>query len=189
MKTYKLTAAVTALVLLTGCGQAATAGPETPAATGCGENSVACEADYQADSQMTELSFQEALDQIKDGGSGVYYFGFADCPWCQEAVPVLQEEAAETDSQIYYVKTRDEDHNRLYTDEQREEIRPYIEDYMQEDDDGVLSLYVPLVINVRDGKVVAGHQGTVEGHDARERQMTEEEQDELRQTYRNLLEA
>jgi hypothetical protein len=83
--------------------------------------------------------------------------------------------------------TRDEDKNRLYSDEQKEEIIPYIGDYMSENEDGDLTLYVPLVLVVKDGAVIDGHEGTFDDHDAHERVMTQEEIDELYQIYSNLF--
>lgn len=195
----KLPAAVlAAMILVSGCSQAApkaedkkTVSQEKTAETGCAENSTACETDASADARegMEEITFQQAIDQLKAGASGIYYFGFEKCPWCQEAVPVLLEEAGKAGQRIKYVKTRDEDKNRLYDDEQKEQIIPYIGQYMKDNDEGELTLYVPLVIRVENGRVTAGHEGTVEGHDAKERKMTDQEREELRKTYDALLES
>ena len=45
---------------------------------------------------------------------------------------------------------------------------------MSNNDEGVLTLYVPLVLVVKDGKVVDGHEGTLESHDATEKKMTDD---------------
>lgn len=119
--------------------------------------------------------------------SGVLYFGFSSCPWCKEAKPVLKKAAQEKGIDIQYVKVRDEEKNRLYTDEQKSQIQPYIQDYMSNNDEGILTLYVPLVLVVKNGKVVDGHEGTLDSHDATERKMTDEEKEELIQIYTKLI--
>lgn len=77
--------------------------------------------------------------------------------------------------------------NRLYTDEQKTQIQPYIQDYMSNNDEGVLTLYVPLVLVVKNGKIIDGHEGTLDSHDATERKMTDQEKEELTQIYTKLM--
>ena len=74
-----------------------------------------------------------------------------------------------------------------YTDEQKAIIEPYIQDYMSNNDEGILTLYVPLVLVVRNGKAIDGHEGTLESHDATERKMTDDEKKELTQIYTKLM--
>lgn len=181
------------LVLLGGCSNPETTRKEektseTQETAGCSEE-AACEAGEYSTAGMKEISFDEAIELFENKESGLLYFGFPDCPWCEEAVPVLTEEAGKAGVPILYVRTRDENKERLYTDAQKEEITPFIKDYMQEDDKGDLALYVPLVLHVEKGVVTAGHEGTVEGHDAHERTMTEEETASLHQIYKDLLGA
>lgn len=46
---------------------------------------------------------------------------------------------------------------------------------MSNNDEGILTLYVPLVLVVKNGKAIDGHEGTLESHDATERKMTDDE--------------
>lgn len=119
--------------------------------------------------------------------SGVLYFEFSSCPWCKEAKPILKKVAKDNGIDIQYVKVRDEEKNRLYTDEQKAIIEPYIQDYMSNNDEGILTLYVPLVLVVKNGKAIDGHEGTLESHDATERKMTDDEKKELTQIYTKLM--
>ncbi|MFR9256884.1 MAG: hypothetical protein ACLVJ6_16070 [Merdibacter sp.] len=48
-------------------------------------------------------------------------------------------------------------------------------------------MYVPYVFVIRDGKVISAHEGTVESHDAHERQMTDSEKIELTNTYQDMF--
>ena len=61
-------------------------------------------------------------------------------------------------------------------------------DLMTKTDDG-LTLYVPVVVSIKDGNTIDGHVGTVDGHDAHERVMTEEEVEKLTAIYSEMLEA
>ena len=137
--------------------------------------------------EFKEISFDDAVAFFEDGKTGLIYFGFPNCPWCKDVVPVLDQEAKEADQEVLYVRTRDDNKERLYTDEQKEEIIPYLEEYMSENDEGELTLYVPLVVYVENGKAKEGHVGTVEGHDAHEREMTEKEQQELQETLHEIV--
>ena len=137
--------------------------------------------------EFHEISFDEAIQYFTQQNSGVLFFGFSSCPWCKEARPILKKAAQEKGLDIQYVKTRDEDKNRLYSDEQKAQIEPYIQEYMSNNDEGELTLYVPLVLVVQDGKVVDGHVGTVDGHDATKRKMTKKEKKELTKIYQKLL--
>lgn len=136
-----------------------------------------------------EITMDDALNYFREGKSGILFFGFESCPWCKEARPILKKVAKAQKKDIYYVKVRDDDHNLLYTDEQREELSQYIGKYMSKnkEEDNKLWLYVPLVVAVKDGKAIGGHQGTVKSHDATKRKMTKKEKKKLTKTYMNLL--
>ena len=48
---------------------------------------------------------------LENKESGIVYFGFSDCPWCQEALPILKQVLEEQKLNCYYVQTRDEERN------------------------------------------------------------------------------
>ena len=98
------------------------------------------EAYNQIVSNFTEISFDEAIGLFENGKSGLVYFGFSRCPWCEEVVPLLEKAAKEQGVEVLYVKTRDAMKERLYTDEQRDQIAPYIGEYLQDNDEGVPTL-------------------------------------------------
>lgn len=169
-------------LMLAGCQPA-------PAPQGACDTDKACAVDApQVESGLSDPQlFERALTFFENGESGVLYFGFADCPWCQEAVPVLKEEAEKAGRSVVFIQTRDENRELEYTDEQKARITPYIEEYMSENDEGELTLFVPCVLVVENGTVVSGHVGTVDGHDAHERTMTDAEKEQLHQTYAAML--
>ena len=71
----------------------------------------------------------------------------------------------------------------IYTDEEKTAILSYVGQFEDTDDEGNVALFVPLVVVVEDGEALSGHVGTIEGHDAHERQMNEDEQDQLKGIY------
>ena len=155
----------------------------------CDASSVEEECDSQTKSSatFTEISFDEAIQYFEEKKTGILYFGFESCPWCKEAKPILKKVAKNLGVDIYYVKTRDEDKNLLYDDEQKAQIQLYIQDYMSNNDEGVLTLYVPLVLAVQDGQVIDGHEGTLDSHDATERKMTKKEKKKLTKIYTQII--
>ena len=146
-----------------------------------------CNSKDDTKTTFKEISFDEAIQYFTQEKSGVLYFGYSSCPWCNEAKPILKKVAKENGIDIQYVKVRDEEKNRLYTDDQKAIIEPYIQDYMSNNDKGILTLYVPLVLVVKNGVVIDGHEGTLDSHDATERKMTDDEKKELTQIYTKLM--
>lgn len=114
----------------------------------------------------------------------VLYFGFENCPWCVEAKPILKEVASEYKLPVHYIDTQ-----KGLSKEQKEEVAGYVHDFRSEyfDEDGNFHFYVPSVMVVKNGKVVDAHTGTVDSHDAHERKMTEEEKEELKDKYEDML--
>ncbi|MBR2726693.1 MAG: hypothetical protein IKD71_02210 [Solobacterium sp.] len=190
----KLLCAVCACILI-GCST--DPAPDEP--QGCDTD---CEVIIGEDSDMsgyTELgedhvfvdtSVQEMLRDMENGQTFVVYFGFVNCPWCQEAVPVLNEAAKDAGYRVGYINTRptEDIHSNI-------EIPDYdllteaVGEFFPLDDEGIPHLYTPFVFFIRDGKVQEVHQGTVEGHDAHERRMTAEEKEELGRIYDQCFET
>ncbi len=135
---------------------------------------------------FVDSNMQEIKTMMDDGESFVVYFGFSTCPWCIEALPILNETAKEFDSAVYYIDTRKDS---LWTSnldiDDYDLVVECFGDYMQYDDNGVKHLYTPSVVFVKNGEVVLFHQGTVDGHNAHERTMEESEAEELRELYRS----
>ncbi|MCF0260226.1 MAG: hypothetical protein HUJ54_10245 [Erysipelotrichaceae bacterium] len=178
------------MILLTACASKTQTAPKTDA---CSEtSSKACDAADSAekgDYGFIPMEFDDAVALFKEGKSGLLYFGFPDCPWCKEAVPILQQEAEAAGVDVYYIRTRDDERNRLYSDEQKEQIIPYLKEYMDNDEDGVLTLYVPVIVAVKDGKVTAGHVGTVDGHNAKAGEMTAEQKKQAEAQIQTVVDA
>ncbi|MBP3852987.1 MAG: conjugal transfer protein TraF [Erysipelotrichaceae bacterium] len=174
---------------LCACQQQTTTQNEKPAAC---DPSESCEETKKETKEVDfkEISMDEALSVFARQESAILFFGFKDCPWCQEAAPVLKEVAETTGKEVLYIKTRsDKEHELLYSDQQREQLSESIGAWMEpnEEEDNKLWLYVPLVIRVDHGVATEGHEGTVDTHDATKQTMTTEEKTQLEEIYTEIL--
>ncbi|MDD3341075.1 MAG: hypothetical protein PHN72_02600 [Bacilli bacterium] len=141
------------------------------------------------------------MDQIKKviKGTGVIYFGFPECPWCRNAVSVLNDAAKQTDlSHIYYLnvfdmrdeKKLDENGNIVTTKEGTKEYKELLEllhdalpEYDGLKDPNIKRIYVPLVITFKDGKVIDTHLSTVDSQKDPYENLTEDQYKELLKKY------
>lgn len=119
----------------------------------------------------------EEIEELITSGTGVIYFGFPECPWCRNAIPILFESAKEAGiDTIYYFnaysirdkKHLDENGNVIVDDEGTSEYKKLVEllyDYLDVydglKDDSIKRLYFPTVIFIKDGEVIGSHTGTV----------------------------
>ena len=167
-------------------------------AAGCADKTAAVEtaslkADMSGYENFTETDHhflasdvQDFLERMDDQETMTAYFGFSECPWCNEALPILNECAEEAGTDIYYINTRpteDVTNNTEMPD--YDLLLARIGSCFSYDNEGNHHLYVPFVVFVKDGEVVMTHEGTVDGHDAHERVMTDEEREEVREIYRS----
>ncbi len=151
-----------------------------------------CESTEESSQEdFQEISMDEALCFFSEKKDGILYFGYEQCPYCQQAKPILAKVAKKEKKTVYYIKVRDDQKNLLYTDQQREQLSQFIGKYMEEneDEDNKLWLYVPLVLSVKNGEAIKGHEGTVKNHDASKRKMTKKEKKKLKKIYKNILTA
>ena len=132
-----------------------------------------------------ETNVDEMKQMMDNKDSFVVYLGFENCPWCKEAVPVLNRTAKKAGmTTVYYIDTRKEDKWQSNLDSY-DTLVEMVGDYLDYDEEGIKHLYVPFVVFVKDGEVVFTHQGTVETHDNPEvrPELTEEEATLLEEIY------
>ena len=93
----------------------------------------------------------DILDII-DGGDGVVFLGFPECPWCQQLVPIIQEAAqSENIDKIYYLNIKE---SRANNDEVYQKLVTKLQDYLPKDDNGNPRISVPDVTAYRGGQIV-----------------------------------
>lgn len=140
---------------------------------------------------FTPVTMENAWEIIENKESGLFYFGFAKCPWCQEAVKVLKEALENNQKDIYYVNIRplgDEKEDDIRVDENETYIKfkNYLQKYAM---DETKKIYVPVVFKVEKGELTSVHYATLDKHDAKKRKMTEEEKVELYNIYNTMIQT
>lgn len=119
--------------------------------------------------------------EVLERGSGVIYFGFPECPWCRNLVPVLLDAADEAGiDTIYYlnaqsdrdVKNLDDDGNIVTEKEGTEnyyklvdKLSSFLTEYEGLGDETIKRLYFPTVVFVKDGRIIASHIGTIDSQE------------------------
>lgn len=154
------------------------------------------------DNRFVYATQQEILD-IFNGGTGVIYFGFPECPWCRNTVNVIDEAAKSVSlGKIYYMNvsemrdtlTLDDDGEIVVEDEGSEFYREvlgllgnYAPVYPGLNDDLYRRILVPLVVSVVNGEIVSSHMGTVDSQDNPYEALDETQYDELFSIYKDAF--
>ena len=130
--------------------------------------------------------------------SGVIYFGFPECPWCRNAVPVLLEAANEIGiDKIYYLNNKDDrdtkvlKNNKIVTEKEGssnynkliKKLGDNASIYESLNDDSIKRLYFPTVVVVKDGKIVDYIMGTVESQQNPYKALNSSQKKELKNKY------
>lgn len=136
-----------------------------------------------ADFQL--ISLKESLRMFEEGGTGILYYGYDECAWCNRAVPELNEVAKELNLTIYYVdasaKVEKDDYKKLLE---------YIDPVLKVNSSGEKGFYVPAVIGVKNGKLVDYHVSLLDdfelSKDDPDKQLSDAQKQELQDIYRKI---
>ena len=136
-----------------------------------------------------EITFESSIKFFTEGYSGILYYGKVGCPWCERAVPILNDVAKDNNISIYYI---DANKGMGETKREREEsyknLSKYISDSFQEDDNGKKGMFVPDVIAVKNGKMVAYHVSLVDDYDIhKDDQLSENQKEKLYNIYQQMV--
>lgn len=204
MQQYKkIIALVLSIGILAGCQTGLsdnTSNTTDTTSTGLSENKNYCDdlckgfydvadmSGYDIDSKnFLDIRYQEITDLLSgDEFTGIIYLGFSRCPWCYEAVPVLDEIANENGIYIYYANRYSEYNEKNENfDAVLETLTTALGEQYEMDLDEYDNprIYYPTVLAIKNGKVIAHNVGTVEGHNAHERTMSDEERAQLKKLY------
>ena len=148
-------------------------------------------------------SSKKIIETLKNG-TGIIYLGFPKCPWCRNAVNVLSY--LNVDKIMYLDMTDERDTYELVDGalkktkdgskeyyEMLNTLDDILSDYEIEDNDKTYSvgekrIYVPLVIGVKDGKIVGYHADTVELNEGQTAfdLLSNEQQEKLKSIYDDI---
>lgn len=141
------------------------------------------------DHVFKEITFAQSNELLnKKEFTGIIYYGYPSCPWCIEAVPVMNEVANNHNLTIYYVNKKSQE-SIDHPEEEEKAIEILDAAYGLDVDDETKEprLYVPEVVVVNNGEIIGHNMGTVKGHDAHERKMSDDEKLILKTIYENLF--
>ncbi len=96
----------------------------------------------------------EVIDLLENG-TGVVYFGFPECKWCQKYVTYLDQVAREQGvGQVNYLDVRQirKDNTAEY-----QKLVKILEKQLNKDDQGKPRIFVPEVVAVRQGKILGNN--------------------------------
>ena len=154
------------------------------------------------------LTEDETIKLLKEG-TGIVYFGFADCPWCRTLLPVLLQTLDNMSvSRLYYLNIgsiRDtlalDDKNKVEVKEEGtsgyyqilEALDSVLEPYYLETADGKKvdtkekRLYAPTLVGVKNGEIVGVHVGTLESQENGYDDLSDEQEEELSKALQDLI--
>lgn len=154
--------------------------------------------DIKEDNNIIYSNAEEII-KLLESGTGIIYFGFPECPWCRNAIPVLINTASEYSiKQIYYFNAYDirdtkhlDESGNIVTDKEGtteyyrilELLSDKVSVYNGLNDDSIKRLYFPTVVFVKDGKVVNLHVSTVDSQENPSIALTDNQKSELEKIY------
>lgn len=166
------------------------------------------EISIDANNPVDILTEEEAV-ALLESGTGILYFGFPDCPWCRNMLPVLLQTLKNMSiERMYYLNIgsiRDTlalgEKNKVEVKEEGtkgyykilelmdEVLDPY---YLISEDDKKIDtkekrLMAPTVVAIKDGKIVDIHVGTVESQESGYDDLSIEQQEELQNRFMELI--
>ena len=161
-------------------------------------NNTSIKVNISEDNIIEYANYNETINLIKNE-TAIIYFGFSNCLWCRNAIPVLLDAAKELSiEKIYYfnaLSIRDEkelDKNgnivvkKEGTNEYKELVKllyDYLPVYKGLNDDKIKRLYFPTVLFVKEGKIINLHTATVESQKDPNIKLSEEQYLELKNIY------
>lgn len=134
----------------------------------------------------------EVIKQLQKGTS-IIYFGFPECPWCRNLVPVLIDVANDYGTSISYfnaLSIRDVKHledGKIVTDQEGTKeyykivdlLRNELGEYEGLNDSYIKRLYFPTVVFIKDGKIIGVYTGTVSSQKDPYKALTKKQRKEL----------
>lgn len=101
---------------------------------------------------------EDEIINILESGSGIVYLGFPECPWCQTYTVYLNEVAKENGiEKIYYLNIKEMRSNNT---ENYQKIVKLLDSILEKDENGNKKVYVPQVVFVKKGEIMAGDNET-----------------------------
>ncbi|MFV0275053.1 MAG: hypothetical protein ACK5HL_02300 [Bacilli bacterium] len=127
----------------------------------------------------------KAVEIVKEG-TGIIFFGFEECGWCQKAASVLVDATNKKNVDFYYldVKKIRNDNTKEY-----QELISLLSNYLDiNTETNEPRLYVPDVFFIKNGEIVNNHLGTYPQDNDSKKPLTTKQKDTLLNKYITLIE-
>ena len=99
---------------------------------------------------------EESLTALLEHGIGIIFLGFPECPWCQAYAPMLNETVSSAGTRVlYYNIYEDKVDNATFYDRIAAYINEHDSSILSYNSDGRLVIYMPLVLFVQNGEIIA----------------------------------
>lgn len=141
-------------------------------------------AHYNVDANnFYEISYSNLKELFEKNQTFILYVGVIGCPWCEELMPEIVNVNNNNNENNYNILIWDIGNeqaksNKKYEDK-LEELKKYIGEYYNIKNEEQ-KIVVPKLFFVKNGMIQYVHEYTIPDHNAKERKMTEEEKQKLR---------
>ena len=152
------------------------------------------------DNKIVYADYDTVFDVLDS--TGVIYFGFPECPWCRNAIPVLLAAAKESGlEQIYYLNNSDERDTKVIKEGKvitekagtsnynklLEKLGDKASVYDGLKDEKIKRLYYPTVVFVQNGEITDYIEGTVESQEDPYTPLTKDQRQKLKDKYKTAI--
>ena len=150
------------------------------------------------DPAFEQISFTEAFRLFDEGGTGVLLYSYQTCPYCNRAVPILNEVLKEAGIKAYYVDVYEpemtsEIDEKIF-DERLHKLYECLDSVIKKEpnpETGELepAFFVPEVLSIVDGEIKAHHTSLTDDFtlENEETQLTDAQRAELKSIYQNVI--
>lgn len=156
-----------------------------------------------------DILTEEETIHFLENGTGILYFGFADCPWCRTLLPVLLSTLDNMSiGKLNYLNISSIRDTLALNEKNKVEVKEegtkgyyrilelmdtVLEPFYLETADGKKvdtkekRLYAPTIVGVKEGKIVGIHVGTVDSQASGYDVLTKEQEEELANLIASLV--
>lgn len=128
--------------------------------------------------QLNIKDDSKTLSQMLAKQPGIYYYGFPECPWCQELTPIVTRLLKAHKAQAETVNV----HGDTYDSVDREQLKRFYQATVKQE-----NVSVPFLVFINSKGEIKTHVGTVEGHNATKAKLTMQQKEQLRSELAALI--
>lgn len=136
--------------------------------------------DIDRNNKIKYITGKEILNKLDNEEPTIIYFGYPYCPWCRSVISNLVDIVTENKiSNFYYVDVNNVDAGTI------SKIKIRLDKYLDYNDEGVKTLYVPDVYFIENGDIKFHHVSNIESYKDPFTKMTDERIKELKSIYQS----